>query len=79
MKSDGFIAQYTSDMKQTTRNQVPITAQKRYRFVVPPMKYQNEFASFVEIVDKSKLTIQQSLDKLEMLKKSLMQYYFGEV
>lgn len=31
----------------------------------------------VEQTDKSKLAIQQSLDKLELLKKALMQKYFG--
>ena len=44
---------------------------------VPPMELQNQFAAFVEQTNKSKLTIQQSLDKLEILKKSLMQEYFG--
>lgn len=38
---------------------------------------QNRFAIFVEQIDKSKLMIQQSLDKLETLKKALMQQYFG--
>ena len=38
---------------------------------------QNKFAAFVEQTDKSKLVIQQSLDKLELLKESLMQEYFG--
>ena len=38
---------------------------------------QNEFATFAEQVEKSKLTIQQSLDKIETLKKALMQEYFG--
>ena len=46
-------------------------------FFVPPMKLQEQFAAFVEQTDKSKLAIQQSLDKLELLKKSLMQEYFG--
>lgn len=43
----------------------------------PPMGLQEQFAAFVEQINKSKLTIQQSLDKLEVLKKSLMQEYFG--
>ena len=42
-----------------------------------PMEVQEQFAAFVEQTDKSKLAIQQSLDKLELLKKSLMQEYFG--
>ena len=44
---------------------------------LPPMDVQEQFAAFVEQTDKSKLAIQQSLDKLETLKKSLMQEYFS--
>ena len=46
-------------------------------FCTPPLELQEQFAAFVEQTDKSKLAIQQSLDKLELLKKSLMQQYFG--
>ena len=44
---------------------------------VVPIEVQDMFVTFAEQVDKSKLAIQQSLDKLETLKKSLMQEYFG--
>ena len=44
---------------------------------VPPMELQEQFAAFVKQTDKSKFEIQQSLEKLEILKKSLMQQYFG--
>ena len=44
---------------------------------IPPLSLQNEFADFVQQVDKSKLAVQKSLEKLEILKKSLMQQYFG--
>ena len=44
---------------------------------VPPMELQEQFAAFVEHTDKSKLEIQKSLEKLETLKKALMQKYFG--
>ena len=44
---------------------------------LPPMRVQEQFAAFVEQTDKSKFEIQQSLEKLEILKKSLMQQYFG--
>ena len=47
------------------------------RIYLPPIELQQQFAAFVEQTDKSKLAIQQSLDKLELLKKSLMQEYFG--
>ena len=42
-----------------------------------PLEMQNQFATFVEQVDKSKFEIQKSLEKLETLKKALMQKYFG--
>ena len=44
---------------------------------VPPMELQEQFAAFVKQTDKSKFEIQKSLDELEILKKSLMQQYFG--
>ncbi|MBR3768623.1 MAG: restriction endonuclease subunit S [Clostridia bacterium] len=44
---------------------------------VPPIELQNQFVTFVEKIDKSKFEVQQSLEKLETLKKALMQNYFG--
>ncbi len=46
-------------------------------FIVPSIKLQQQFATFVAQVDKSKLAVQKSLEELETLKKSLMQEYFG--
>ena len=43
----------------------------------PPLSLQNQFATFVERVDQQKQTVQQSLEKLELMKKALMQEYFG--
>ena len=45
--------------------------------IVPPISYQLEFSDFAEQVDKQKQTVQQSLEKLELMKKALMQEYFG--
>ena len=44
---------------------------------VPPMRLQNEYAEFVNQVDKSKAVIQKSLDEAQLLFDSLMQQYFG--
>ena len=77
MLSDGFVRQYWGEMKQTTRNQVPITTQKKYLFLVPPIDLQNQFADFVNQVHKSKVEIQQALEKTQLLFDSLMQQYFG--
>ena len=50
---------------------------RKLRLPLPAIVEQKQFAAFVEQVDKSKFEIQQSLEKLEILKKSLMQQYFG--
>ena len=50
---------------------------KAMRLILPSIESQNQFAAFVEQTDKSKFDLKQSLDKLELLKKSLMQEYFG--
>ena len=50
---------------------------KQLQVALPPLSLQNEFAAFVERVDQQKQTIQQSLEKLELMKKALMQEYFG--
>ena len=44
---------------------------------LPPIELQNQFATFVEQTEKTKTTISHSLTKLETLKKTLMQEYFG--
>lgn len=45
--------------------------------ILPPLDLQNDFASFVQQIDKSKFAVQKSLEKVETLYKSLMQEYFG--
>ena len=50
---------------------------KRLKIMLPDRNLQKQFGAFVDQTNKSKLTIQQSLDKLEVLKKALMQQYFG--
>lgn len=45
--------------------------------LVPPVVLQHQFAAFVAQTDQQKLTIQHSLAQLELLKKALMQKYFG--
>lgn len=49
----------------------------KLKIIVPPISLQNQFAAFVERVDQQKQTVQQSLEKLELMKKALMQEFFG--
>lgn len=54
---------------------VPIVS--KFQIIKPPIEVQKNYYKFVVQTDKSKLAIQKSLDKLEILKKALMQKYFG--
>ena len=44
---------------------------------LPPIELQNEFAAFIEQLDKSKVTIRKSIEKLETTYRALLQEYFG--
>ena len=50
---------------------------KSLPILVPPLTLQNEFAAFVEQVDKSEFLLRQLLEKQQTLKKALMQEYFS--
>ena len=67
----------TSDVNMALKGILSKGQLSEKQFIFPPIDLQNQFADFVAQVDKSKLAIQQSLDELETLKKSLMQQYFG--
>ena len=54
-----------------------VSGYKAMRLIMPSIELQNHFAAFVKQTDKSKLEVQKSLEKLEVLKKALMQKYFG--
>ena len=47
------------------------------KIILPPLSLQNDFAAFVQQIDKSKFAVQKSLEKTETLYKSLMQRYFA--
>ena len=70
-------SQYVELQTGTALKQLPVGRLEQVVIKEPPIELQKRFATFVEQTDKSKLAIQQSLDKLETLRKSLMQEYFG--
>lgn len=58
----------------------PMITQKgigEYMLMLPPLELQEQFATFVNQTDKSKLAIQKSIDETQKLFDSLMQEYFG--
>ena len=73
----GIQKQIASLQAGSTVAYLSITMLKKLNIMLPPLDRQEQFAAFVKQTDKSKLEVQKSLEKLEVLKKALMQKYFG--
>ena len=54
---------------------VPIVS--AFQIIKPPKEVQDQYFVFVKKNEQSKIIIQQGLDKLEQMKRALMQKYFG--
>ena len=75
---EALIGVYKQEMSSgTAYAALTISALKEMPVYVVPITEQQQFAAFVEQTDKSKLAVQKGLQELEILKKSLMQQYFG--
>ena len=77
LSSDDFKRKIAEKSSGSTVTGIRSKLLEQLTIPVPPRAVQKQFATFVEQTDKSKLAIHQSLDKLELLKKTLMQEYFG--
>ncbi len=73
----GFRKQIDSLQAGSTVAYLSISMTKKLNVMLPPLELQNQFAAFVEQVDKSKSAVRKAIDELETLKKKLMQEYFG--
>lgn len=69
-----YILQFSSRTNLPKVNRKEIAG---FRMPLPPLSLQEQFATFVEQVDKSKVAVQKSLDEAQLLFDSLMQQYFG--
>lgn len=81
MRSFGFRVQYEQVMKQSTRNQVPITKQREFYHLIPPIDEQEKI---IEVLDglfvkgrELESIYQQKLAALDELKKSLLHQAFS--
>ena len=72
--SNDYIMRFASQVAQASINMEKI---RNFEYYFPDVTFQNQFVAFVERVDQQKQTTQQSLEKLELMKKALMQEYFG--
>lgn len=77
LSSDDFKRKIAEKSSGSTVTGIRSKLLEQLTIPVPPRALQEQFASFVKQTDKSKLAVQQSIDQLETLKKSLMQKYFG--
>ena len=80
-----FVKQFRMQLKNiiqkivsgSAQPQLPISTMNRIEILSPPIALQNQFAAFVQQVDKSKSVLQKFLEKQELLRAALMQEYFG--
>lgn len=73
LKSDFFIAQYVPVMSQSTRNQVPITTQRKLCVIVPPLKEQRLIAVALSDMDALISGLDQLIAKKRDIKRAAMQ------
>lgn len=77
MNCDSFLSNALKGQSGSASPHINVGDIKDFQMIMPPISQQRQFSAFVAEVDKSKLAVEQSLEKLETLKKSLMQEYFG--
>ena len=77
--SDNFYRKKISSISTGTSGSMFNVSMEKFKSLdipLPPLPLQEQFAAFVQQVDKAKSSVKQSLETLETLKKSLMQEYF---
>lgn len=81
MRSFGFKTQYLQVMRQSTRNQVPITKQREFFHVIPPLNEQRRIIGALDGLfangKRLEAIYQQKLAALDDLKKSLLHQAFS--
>lgn len=77
MRSEFFLEYILQFSMRTNLPKVNKKELQGFCMPLPPLPLQEQFAAFVQQIDKAKSAVKQSLETLETLKKSLMQEYFG--
>lgn len=76
LSSPDFVAQYSRVMSQSTRNQVPITTQRKLDLSIPQLPEQQRIATCLSSLDTLITAGTQKLEALKTHKKGLMQGLF---
>lgn len=74
---DFFRNQVLASAKTATMTTIGQDGILKCNIILPPYKMQQEYLAYINQINKIKTIINQSIEKLETLKKSLMQEYFG--
>ncbi|MQW92231.1 hypothetical protein GFH30_03265 [Acinetobacter wanghuae] len=77
-ESDFFVQQYFGIMSQSTRNQVPITTQRKLSISIPIVKEQIKIASFLSAMDEKISQLTQKHELLSQYKQGMMQKLFSQ-
>lgn len=81
MRSSVFKVQYLQIMRQSTRNQIPITKQREFYHVIPPMVEQkilvDQLGSIFEDGRRLESIYQRKLDALSDLRQAILQKAFA--
>lgn len=77
LESDYFDRAVLDKIRGGTQKFIALGDIRKLEIILPDLKRQQCFSAFVERVDQQKQTVQQSLEKLKLMKKALMQEYFG--
>lgn len=77
MNFDSFLEKALGGVSGSASPHINVGGIKAFAIIVPPIELQKRFSDIIEQSEKYRLTVQQGLDRLEVLKKALMQQYFG--
>lgn len=72
-ESEYFVRQYSSVMSQSTRNQVPILAQRKFFLVIPTVAEQTAIANALSDVDALITSLEKLITKKRAIKTAAMQ------
>lgn len=76
-QSDALKASLAENTHGGTMDILNLGIVRKIAIPLPSIELQNQFAAFVDQIDKSKLVVQKALDETQLLFDSLMQKYFG--
>jgi type I restriction enzyme S subunit len=81
MRSPEFKDQYEAVMRQSTRNQVPITKQREFFHVIPPLEEQRRTANKLDLlrgdIKRLEAAYKQKLVRVSDLKQAILQKAFS--